>query len=340
MIDRLRINHDLPDEDLKALLESPDASLRQDLFAAAREVRDASVGHCVRLRALIEVNNRCLGDCLYCGIRRSNSGIIRYSLSSSEILESARLAYGKGVRTFVLQGGENPTLAARLISTVGEMHGAYPDAVITLSLGELPYETYAAFRKAGAGRFLLRHETATEAHYAQLHPAGKSLASRLSCARELRRLGFEVGLGMMVGSPFQTTGLLIADLRLLQQFRPEMIGCGPFIPHHSTPFAYFPSGSAETTLRIYAILRLMLPTANIPSTTALAVLQRAQGSGATCASELCAFPGLEAGANVLMPNFTPKTVRAGYDLYEGKTKQDTNFESITSRLKENGYDYV
>lgn len=343
MIDRLRMQHDLPDAQLRTLLESQDASLAEELFAAAREVRDSHVGHTVRLRGLVEITNCCRNDCLYCGIRASNTGLHRYTLSACDVLSACEKAYAKGIRTFVLQGGENPSLAPYQASIVAQLHQRWPDAVITLSLGELPFESYAAFRKAGAQRYLLRHESATAEHYARLHPAGKTLASRLACARELRRLGFETGLGMMVGSPFQTTDHLIADLRLLQSFRPEMVGCGPFIPHPATPFAAFPAGSAGTTLRLYAIIRLMLPDANIPSTTALRVLLGRQGAVAEAvrgALALSPFPGLEAGANVLMPNFSPRFARADYDLYEGKTAQDSGVDTMITQLKQAGYRYV
>lgn len=333
MIDRLRQRRDLPDEDFRTLLESPDASLRAELFAAARAEKEARFGRTVRLRGLIEVSNICRNDCLYCGIRRSNIELPRYRLGAPYILSACERAYSLGIRTFVFQGGENPAYAERLVGTIPKLRERYPDAVITLSLGELPFALYAALREAGAGRYLLRHETATESHYARLHPAGMSLSTRLACAAELRRLGFETGLGMMVGSPFQTTDHLIADLRLLQQFHPDMVGCGPFIPQKDTPFASYPAGSAETTLRLYAIIRLLLPDANIPSTTALRVLMHD-------AAESCMLPGLEAGANVLMPNFTPKIVRGAYDLYDGKTVQDTDFETLTTQLTHCGYSYV
>lgn len=290
---------------LAELLETTDEERIRRLKADALAVRKAVKGDEVLRRGLIEWSNVCRNDCLYCGIRRSRN-IGRYSLSPEQILSCCERIAADGVGTFVLQGGENPAGALELVPVVREMRRRWPGQAITLSLGELPFETYRLLKEAGANRYLLRHETANPKHYEQLHPAPMRLESRLACLRELRRLGFEVGMGMMVGSPGQTTAHLLEDLRLIREFGPEMIGIGPFIPQDGTPFANFPAGSAETTLRLIAILRLMLPQANIPSTTALAVL---------CGSK---DAGLAAGANVVMPNYTPAAQKQQYDLYRGK----------------------
>ena len=315
---------------MKALLESDDLSLEEELFRNAREVADEQFGREIWLRALIEWSNVCRNDCYYCGIRRSNTSLPRYSLTPKEILSCCDQAWRLGLRTFVLQGGENPSAAAALAPTIAEMRASWPDAAITLSLGELPFETYTLLRHSGANRYLLRHETASPAHYARLHPASMQLEHRLACLQELLRLGFRTGLGMMVGSPFQTTDDLIADIRLIQRFQPGMIGLGPFIPHPDTPLGQYPAGSAAQTLRLYAILRLMLPQAWIPSTTALSTL-RPDGRKA----------GILAGANVVMPNFTPASRRGDYALYAGKNapavEAEENLKQLTLEIESIGY---
>lgn len=307
LVDELAQRRDLPDEGLRELLSSSDDVMAAKLFKRARETAAEHFGREIYIRALIEWSNSCRNDCYYCGIRRSNHAIERYILSEEEILKCCWQAHEDGIRTFVLQGGENPVKAGELVGIVAMIKKKYPDSAVTLSLGELPAELYAALREAGADRYLLRHETATPSHYAMLHPKEMSLENRLECLHELRKLGFQTGMGMMVGSPFQTTGNLLADIRLLERFRPEMIGIGPFIPHPATPLGAYPAGSSERTLRLYAILRLMHPDALIPATTALSTL-RPDGRTA----------GILAGANVIMPNFTPAVERAEYALYEGK----------------------
>ena len=330
LVDELRERRTLDDQGLRMLLESDDVPLVEELHRNAREVAVEQFGHTIWLRALIEWSNVCRNDCLYCGIRRSNAEIGRYSLTKNEILACCDLAWKLGVQTFVLQGGENPAAAERLAPVVAEMRASWPDAAITLSLGELPSETYALLRRSGANRYLLRHETANPTHYARLHPASMTLEHRLSCLREIQQLGYRTGLGMMVGSPFQTTDDLIADIRLIESFKPQMIGLGPFIPHRDTPFKDFPAGSVELTLRLYSILRLMLPGAWIPATTALATL-RPDGRAA----------GILAGANVVMPNFTPPAQREAYSLYEGKCKPGVeaveNLNQLKSELDTIGY---
>ena len=326
LAEELRENRDLPDEGLRTLLEGDDPSTGRE----AREVTRAVFGGKVWLRALIEWSNVCRNDCLYCGIRRSNGRIRRYSLSREEILSCCAQAWSLGLRTFVLQGGENPAAARQLTDTVAAIRAAWPSAAITLSLGELPRETLRLLREAGADRYLLRHETATASHYASLHPAGMQLQTRLDCLHTLRELGFQTGMGMMVGSPGQTTEHLIADIRLMQAFRPEMIGIGPFIPQKDTPFAGETAGSAEKTLRLYSILRLMFPSANIPSTTALSTLL----PGGRIA-------GLRAGANVIMPDFTPAPYREAYTLYDGKNaacvETGAQLQALQQELSAAGY---
>ena len=280
----------------------------KELFAEADRLRRQYYGTAVYLRGLIEISNICKNDCLYCGIRRSNSCVDRYRLSREDIMSCCENGYELGFRTFVLQGGEDPYYTDEVIcGIVSEIKEKYPDCAVTLSLGEKERESFAAYKAAGADRYLLRHETANEEHYAKLHPEGMSLKHRKDCLFTLKELGYQVGSGFMVGSPYQTTENLVEDLRFLQELKPDMIGIGPFIPHKDTPFKDFPGGTLELTLRMVAILRLMFPYALIPATTALGTIHP-QGR------EL----GLKAGANVVMPNLSPVSVRKKYELYDNK----------------------
>ena len=320
----LQDTQDLPDEGLAGLLTCEDARVQEELHARARSVAQERFGKEVYLRGLVEWSNVCRNDCLYCGIRRSNASIVRYTLSAEAILACTEALYAEGLRTVVLQGGENPAGALQLVDTVGAIRRRWPDLAITLSLGELPFGTYAALRKAGANRYLLRHETASPDHYSRLHPEGMQLQRRLDCLAELRRLGFQTGMGMMAGSPYQTVSHLVADIRLMQDFRPEMIGIGPFVPQQDTPLGAFPAGNPNLTLRLYSILRLMLPDALIPSTTALA----------TVLPQGC-IKGILAGANVIMPGFTPASVRDEYRLYGNKARQA--LDTVRKELASIGY---
>lgn len=306
LIHKLSQTRNLSDNELKLLIESTrDDSL---LFAAANEKRKEIYGDEVYIRGLIEFTNYCTNNCYYCGIRRSNQTVNRYRLSKQDILECCAEGYRLGFRTYVLQGGEDPFYTDKLVcEIVSEIHEKYPDCAITLSMGEKAKESYRAFFQAGATRYLLRHETAENTHYQMLHPDSMRAETRKRCLFDLKEIGYQVGSGFMVGSPYQTTENLIADLRFLQQLQPDMIGIGPYITHKETPFHAFQSGSVDLTLRMVAILRLMFPHALLPSTTALGTLHP-QGR------EL----GLKAGANVVMPNLSPVKVRKLYELYENK----------------------
>ena len=306
LVERLARDHDLPDGELLALIGRADAD--EALFAAADKARRAVYGDKVYLRGLIEFTNICKNDCFYCGIRRSNANAERYRLTPDEILACCREGYALGYRTFVLQGGEDPYWDDdRLCALVAQIRAAYPDCAITLSVGERGRESYQRLFDAGANRYLLRHETADDALYARLHPAELSLANRKKCLFDLRDIGYQVGAGFMVGAPYQTDAHLLADLRFLQELRPHMIGIGPFIPHRETPLGAFPPGTAEKTIQLLAVLRLMFPRSLLPATTAL-------GTIAPDGRER----GLRAGANVIMPNLSPVATRKKYDLYEGK----------------------
>lgn len=302
----LKNNNSLDDGDLKCLLETD--MYDEELYKAADAVRRANYGDSVYIRGLIEFTNYCKNDCYYCGIRRSNNNADRYRLSKEEILACCENGYILGYRTFVLQGGEDPYYTdERICDIVSDINKNYPDCAITLSIGEKNYESYKSFFDAGAKRFLLRHETADDEHYKRLHPESMSLDNRKRCLFDLKDIGYQVGSGFMVGSPYQTTDNLVSDLRFLQELKPDMIGIGPYINHKDTPFAGEKNGTLELTLRLVAILRLMFPYALIPATTAL-------GTISPNGREL----GLKCGANVVMPNLSPVETRKKYDLYENK----------------------
>lgn len=280
-------------------------TLRQE----ARRLADRVFGRGVYVRALVEITNRCRNNCLYCGIRRDNRALERYALTPGQILDCCATAYAAGMRTFVLQGGENPDFTCDSVcAVVKAIHGRWPDAAVTLSLGEWPDAAYEAFFRAGASRYLLRQETVDALHYGKLHPPGMSRDNRLRCQASLKRIGFQTGAGIMVGSPWQTLDNIAADLAYMAELGPHMIGIGPFIPHSATPLGSFPPGSVPLTLRLISILRLMFPGANIPATTALATLDP-EGRR----------KGILAGANVVMPNVSPSHVRESYALYDGKS---------------------
>lgn len=310
-------------EVLRHLLLTDDTALVDRLRSAAREVAVARFGRRVFVRGLVEISNVCRNDCFYCGIRRSNTRVERYTLSADQVLAACARGYELGFRTFVLQGGEWGAERDKWIAdTVARIRNRYPDCAITLSLGEHSREAYAAFRQAGADRYLLRHETRNPDHYRSLHPDSLSLDHRLQCLCWLKELGYQVGTGMMVGSPGQTVDHLVEDLLFLRDFRPHMVGIGPFVPHHETPLAGSPAGSVDLTTRIYAIVRLMLPDALIPSTTALATI-----------SPNGRLQGLLAGANVVMPNLSPTDRRDQYALYDGKANSGAEAAEGIAALK-------
>ena len=308
LIDKLTTQQNLPDEELLALITTTEPNINQLLASAADKVRRKYYGNKVYIRGLIEFTNYCKNNCYYCGIRAGNSQAHRYRLTKEQILDCCSEGYRLGFRTFVLQGGEDPYYTdERICHIVAAIRAQHPDCAITLSIGEKERASYQAYFDAGANRYLLRHETADAEHYAKLHPASMILANRKRCLFDLKEIGYQVGSGFMVGSPFQTPENLLADLRFLQELMPDMIGIGPYITHEQTPFAQQKSGTAEQTLRLLSMLRLMFPYALLPSTTALGTIHP-QGR------EL----GLKAGGNVVMPNLSPVNVRKLYELYENK----------------------
>lgn len=324
MIDKLRRERKLGAEGYKALLLCQDAEVLEYLQRQAQEETLARFGNKIFIRGLIEISNRCRNNCYYCGIRKENRNIARYELTQDEILACCREGYQIGFHTFVLQGGEAPEAKDdRIAETVAAIRREFPDCAITLSLGERSCEAYERFFQAGANRYLLRHETHNGQHYRKLHPAEMSLAHRLQCLDQLKEIGYQVGTGIMVGSPHQTIDHLVEDMLFIQQFRPEMIGMGPFIPHYDTPFATSPPGNMELTLKLLSIFRLMLPDALIPATTALATL-------APNGRER----GILAGANVVMPNLSPPAQRAKYSLYDNKASMGAEAAEGLKRLEE------
>lgn len=309
-VEHLASHHTLDASAMEQLLEhaAHDVDTLNHLRKIAVRTAREQFGLGVYIRGLIELSSYCRCNCLYCGLRRSNLDAKRYRLTHDEVLACCEEGYRLGFRTFVLQGGEDPTHTDEwLTALITQIRNRYPDAAITLSLGERHESSYIKLRKAGADRYLLRHEAANATLYSSLHPYGRGIGHRLACAEALKRSHYQVGLGMMVGVKGQTIKHLVEDLLLIREMRPEMVGIGPFIPHHSTPLGNEPAGALPLTLATIAITRLLLPKALIPSTTALATL-----------TPNGRLEGILSGANVVMPNLSPSDVRAKYAIYENK----------------------
>lgn len=319
---RLKEQHTLTKEEWTALIAGRTPRLARELFSLARQEQQRWYGHDIYIRGLIEFTNYCRNDCLYCGIRRSNKNAARYRLSQEEILSCCRAGYDLGFRTFVLQGGEDGWFQdGRLCKLIGRIRSAYPDCAITLSLGERSRESYQRLFDAGAERYLLRHETASRAHYEKLHPEEMSYDSRMRCLRDLKEIGYQTGCGFMVGSPFQTAKELAEDLFFIQEFQPQMCGIGPFIPHADTPFAGKPAGTAQLTCYLLSIIRLAIPGVLLPATTALGTIDPAGRE-----------KGILSGANVVMPNLSPASVRKKYMLYDNKASDGAESAQCVSEL--------
>ncbi len=298
----------------------------------ARAVSLSVFGRKIYVRGIVEFSNICRNDCYYCGIRRSNKNVSRYRLTAEEILESCNEGYSLGFRTFVLQSGEDGFYTTEKISElIRSIKKSHPDCAVTLSLGEMEYDDYAALKKAGADRYLLRHETADKEHYGRLHPSEMSWEHRMKCLRDLKSLGYQTGAGIMVGSPYQTAECLAEDMLFFAELKPHMIGIGPFIPHKDTQFKDFPAGSYELTLFMLSLCRIMFPEVLLPATTALGTI-----------SPKGREEGVLAGANVIMPNLSPLAVRKKYMLYDNKIC--TGDESaqcrhcLEGRMKSIGYE--
>ena len=308
LIDRLEATQSLTLEEYKYLIENRTDEAADYIAQKAQAVRIKIYGKDVYIRGLIEVSNICKNNCLYCGIRNANKECSRYRLDEQDILACCKEGYELGFRTFVLQGGEDPYFTDEVLCRIlRQIKTLYPDCAVTLSLGERSKESYKALYDAGADRYLLRHETADKEHYQKLHPAEMSFENRMQCLKNLKEIGYQTGCGFMVGSPYQTAENLAKDLKFVEEFSPEMCGIGPFISHKATPFCREPSGSFEMTLYLLSILRLIKPNLLLPATTALGTINPK-------GREM----GILAGANVVMPNLSPVSVRKKYELYDNK----------------------
>lgn len=324
LVDKLEQTRTLTRDEWTQLIRGRTPKTAEYLFERAREIRIRHYGHDVYIRGLIEFTNYCKNDCLYCGIRKSNANARRYRLTKEKILSCCEQGYALGFRTFVLQGGEDGWFTdERLTDIVSAIRSGWRDCAITLSVGERPPDSYQRLFDAGADRFLLRHETYDSAHYGRLHPPGLTAAHRQACLNSLKEIGYQVGTGFMVGSPYQTPENLADDMLFLKELDPQMVGIGPFIPHHDTPFAGEPAGTMELTLYMLGLIRLLLPKVLLPATTAL-------GTIAPDGRER----GILAGANVVMPNLSPAAVREKYLLYDNKLCTGSEAAESLQDLKE------
>ena len=334
LIDELASHRSLPLDAYEELIVHRTPELAAYAAQKALQARASVYGTDVFVRGLIEFSSYCKNDCLYCGLRRSNARSDRYRLTPEQIVECADEGYRCGFRTFVLQSGEDPLgtddMLGSLIFSIKQDH---PDCAITLSLGERSRESYERLFEAGADRYLLRHETADPIHYAKLHPKSMSYDNRMRCIEDLRDIGYTVGIGFMVGTPYQGPRELACDLKFVEEFQPGMCGIGPFVSHHATPFAQMPNGSVELTCYLLSLMRLIQPNLLIPATTSLSTLD----------PDGCE-KGILSGANVVMPNLSPVSVRARYDLYDNKANMGVEAAecraSLDARLKAIGHRVV
>lgn len=334
LIDKLQKKQILDHDEFKYLLNNLTDDTSEYLHEKAREISQKHFDNKVYARGLIEFTNFCKNDCYYCGIRRSNKKVERYRLSYEDIMKCCKNGYSLGFRTFVLQGGEDLSYSDEdIVHIVSSIKKLYPDCAVTLSIGEKSYDSYLEYFQAGADRYLLRHETSNEEHYTKLHPNELTAINRKKCLLNLKEIGYQVGTGIMVGSPYQTTENIVEDLFFMKELNPQMIGIGPYIPHHDTPFAKEKAGSLELTLFLIGILRLMFPNALIPATTSLGTVDP---NGRE--------KGILAGANVVMPNLSPVSVRKKYELYDNKICTGEEAAEcktcLENRIKKIGYEIV
>ena len=334
IIEKIDLNKPVSKNELAFLLETIDDSEMEILRKKAQKKSLEHFSNKIYIRGLVELSSFCKNDCLYCGLRRSNKNAVRYRLTKEQIMSCCRSGYSLGFRTFVLQGGEDGYYTDEVMcDIVSNIKSLYPDCAVTLSLGERTEQSYKRLFDSGADRYLLRHETANEAHYNKLHPSEMSLANRKKCLNTLKEIGFQTGAGFMVGSPYQTYETLAEDLLFLQDLNPQMCGIGPFIPHKDTPFADEESGSVRLTLILLSVVRLMLPKVLLPATTALGT---ADGKGRE--------KGVLHGANVVMPNLSPTEHRADYSLYDNKICTGDEaaecIKCLSNRMQSIGYKIV
>jgi len=334
LIAKLAQTHRLELEEYQFLIDHRNEEMAHTLALLARQAAQRVYGNRIFVRGLIEISNICKNDCLYCGIRRSNKACDRYRLTAEQILACADEGHRLGFRTIVMQGGEDGYFTDEVLcAIVRAIKRAHPDVAVTLSMGERSRESYQRLFDAGADRYLLRHETATKSHYERLHPAAMSFDNRMRCLQELHEIGYQTGCGFMVGSPFQTSADLARDLKFIEQFRPEMCGIGPFIPHKDTDFKNEPAGTVELTCYLLSILRLIQPNLLLPATTALGTID-----------PMGREKGILSGANVVMPNLSPANVREKYMLYDNKLSSGAeaaqNLQDLKDRMAAIGYEVV
>lgn len=331
IVDRLEAGGGLLKDELATLLYCDDSEEADYLKSRARHVTDGIYGKDIYIRGLIEFTSCCKNNCFYCGIRSGNRKAQRYRLTKAQIMECCEKGYSLGFRTFVLQGGEDGFFTEKKVcDIVYEIKSSFGDCAVTLSIGEKSRAEYQAYFDAGADRYLLRHETANEEHYRKLHPKEMHLENRKRCLYDLKEIGYQVGAGFMVGSPFQTSDTIYGDLQFIRELEPHMVGIGPFIPHKDTPFASECAGTLEMTLRLLSIIRLMNPRVLLPATTALGTIH-------PMGREL----GIKAGANVVMPNLSPVEVREKYQLYNNKLcvgdEAAESVQGLKERMTDIGY---
>lgn len=334
LILKLNSGECLSAEEFTLLIKNRDEESTHLLSELAVKKRREVYGNTVYLRGLIEISNICKNDCLYCGIRRGNTICERYRLTPDEIIACADTGYALSMRTFVLQGGEDPYYSDEVLcDIIRRIKKLHPDCAVTLSLGERSDESYTLLKEAGADRYLLRHETVSQELYSSLHPKEMSLKNRLRCLDSLKSLGYQVGCGFMVGAPNQTDEILGRELFYIQSFQPQMCGIGPFIPHKDTPFKGFSAGSGELTCYLLSIIRLIKPNILLPATTALNTIDK---NGRK--------KGILSGANVVMPNLSPMDVRGKYSLYDKKAFTGTESAQCIREIKDEissiGYEAV
>lgn len=321
-------------DELKNILIDNEDIVIEELYKKSRDISHLYYSDKIYIRGLIEFTNYCKNDCYYCGIRCKNEKVFRYRMREDEILDTCKKAYDNGFRTFVLQGGEDGYFSdSVIVKLIDKIKEKFSDVAVTLSIGEKSKESYKAFFNAGADRYLLRHETINQGHYNKLHPLELSLKNRLRCLYDLKEIGFQTGCGFMVGSPYQSIDDLIEELVFLDEFKPEMVGIGPFMPHEESRFKDFQKGSVNMTLKLISLIRIILPSVLLPATTAL-------GSAEKGGRER----GILAGANVIMPNITPAKYRKDYNLYNNKdslyVETIENLQTVKNNINEIGYKIV
>ncbi len=333
LIDFLSENHFLTEEEYLFLIKNRNEETAEYLRQKADKARKSVYSNKIFVRGLIEISNICKNDCYYCGIRSSNKNCDRYKLSEADILSCCENGYKLGFRTFVLQGGEGVFSIDFVCDFVRKIKEKYPDCAVTLSLGEYQKADFLKMKNAGADRYLLRHETICKEHYEKLHPEKMSYENRLRCLKDLKDLGFQVGSGFLVGSPYQTDEIIAKEFKFIEEFSPQMCGIGPFIPQKDTPFKDEKSGTAEETAYYLSIIRLIKPNILLPATTALGTIKKG-------GREL----GILSGANVLMPNLSPEKERSKYALYDNKlatgVESAEQIEKLKIQMQNIGYEII